>query len=348
MTAASLAITAGPATTGTTAPVVLYEDSVDEPGLAALAEARAERYLVIYQHLADPGSGSGTIDASKLLRYLGDRLTVDSSGWGVLDFEEPFDSRLLEGPTSDRWKATSDTMVEAMRIVKRTFPKMRWTYYGIPGLAYYLRKDGKAYTWDNAPDELKKAEMDRQLACYGPVLAECQWLAPCIYNTVGRGTGPAGPTNQLRLANRAYVRARTALCVDFARQAPGHPVVVPFASPLYQAGGGARCMSRIPYEVLLADCAQPVESAGADGLTIWTGAHCFVNAVTQPGIAPDFKDCGGRAIVAKTWAEDLGIPEAELSTPRGSARVRSMFSEAQRDLVRALQAAWSIRPKPEP
>jgi hypothetical protein len=336
----SLTSAASPAATRDGAPAILYEEAIDEPGLVTFAEARAERYVIVYQHLADPGSSTGTIDSANLLRYLGGKLQVDSRGWGVLDFEEPFDTRLQQGPASDRWKATVSTMVDAIQRVKRMFPNMRWTYYGMPGLSYYLKKDGKAYTWDNAPEELRRAEIARQIACYGPVLAECDWFSPCIYNTVGSGSAPVGQANAVRLANRAYVQARSGMCVEFARQLPGHPRVVPFASPLYQHGGGARCMSRIPYEILLKDCAQPVKESGADGLAVWTGAHCFIDGVTKPATAADFRDCGGRAIVSKTWAEDLNLSVADLATPEGAKKVRRMFSDAQSDLVRAAQAAW--------
>jgi hypothetical protein len=105
-------------------------------------------------------------------------------------------------------------------------------------------------------------------------------------------------------------------------------------------------MSRIPYEVLLEDCARPLETSGADGLAVWTGAHCFIEGVTKPATAADFNDCGGRINVSKTWAEDLGLPVADLAMPEGAAKVQRMFSDAQRDLVRAARTAWGARQAP--
>jgi hypothetical protein len=349
--AVSMALVLGyliPAQQGTTpiqtatvdAPRILYEDAIDESGLKDLMGAQATQYLVIYGHLADPECKSGTIDPTSLVRYIADKCRVDQEGWGVLDFEEPFDSNILKGPTSDSWSPTVDTMVQAIRAVKRVFPKVRWTYYGIPGLDYYLKSDGKTFTWDNAPADLMQREIDRQIAAYRPILIECDWIAPCVYNTVGDG-GKVAATN-IRAATRAYVKARVAMCVELSKALSGKRFVIPFISNMYQMGGGARCFSSIPYDVLLKDCAIPIHEAGADGACIWTGAHAFIAATTNPQKnQPDFGDCGGRVQVAKTWAADLGMTPEEITSEVGRARVTRMYSDSQRDLLRAMKIAWA-------
>jgi hypothetical protein len=322
-------------------PILLYEDSIDESGLQALSKADSERYLIVYQHLADPAAESGKIDKASLLKHLGNRLNVDSQGWGVLDFENPYDAILQQGPASDRWEATTRTMIDALRAAKAMFPKMKWTFYGVPGLAYYLKNNNQTYTWDTAPKELAEQEVARQIACYGPVIAECDWLAPCVYSTVGNPRFLGGQSPQTQAATRAYVSARVGMCVRVSQARKDRPKVIPFASPLYQYGGGARCLSRIPRSEILRTCVEPAVDAGADGLAIWTGAHYFIDAVTKPGPSADFADCGGRQAVATTWSEDLGITTEELLSPAGYLLVRRMFSAAQVDMVQTAQDTWA-------
>jgi hypothetical protein len=320
-------------------PVVLYEEGLDAVGLAALTELGAQRYFVVYQNNADTGAQkTGVIDPSKVARYVVETKGDTPEGWGVLDFENPFDNMLQKDPTSEQSKAAIKSMVETIRVMKRAFPRVRWTYYGMPGLKYYL-PDGD---WSKASARTKTAEVEHQLAAYGPVLSECDWLAPCVYYTVGDARGSKTASLEVREATRAWIAERTAMCVRFAAKR-GHPVpVIPFASPLYMPGGGARAFSVIPSEVMEEDVLLPVLKGGAAGLCIWTGASTFIGIATDARPGDTMTEGGGKSALIKTWAEDLSVDPTELRGEGGRELLTRMISQAQVSMASAARRRWNV------
>jgi hypothetical protein len=326
-------------------PILLFESAIDERGLQAFASLGGEQCFIIYQGDVDPDSAkSGLIDVSKLIRHIVARRGDQPEGWGVLDFEDPFDAMIQKGADSPECKAAVETMVQAIRVLKRAFPKVKWTYYGAPGLLYYL-PDGN---WDTASRSSREAEERKQLAAYGPILAECDWLAPCIYNTVGDDKGSKVAPDAMRRATRAWVAARTAMCVRFLRDSGRSAPVIPFGSPLYMAGGGARAFSVMPANVLRDDEVVPAMRAGAGGMCIWTGAENFVAIAT--GRKPDtgFTEGGGKPALVRRWSEDLGVDPAVLSSEDGGRKLTSMISQAQVAMARLVAGTHPPAATPTP
>lgn len=319
-------------------PVVLYEEALDAGGLTALAKLGAQRYFVVYQNNADPDAQkTGVIDPSKVARYVAKTQGDMPEGWGVLDFEDPFDNMLQKDPTSEQSKAAIKSMVETIRVMKRAFPKVRWTYYGMPGLKYYL-PDGD---WSKASARSKAAEVEHQLAAYGPVLSECDWLSPCVYYTVGDKQASKTASSYIREATRAWITERTAMCVRFAAKL-GRPVpVIPFASPLYMPGGGARAFSVIPGNVLEEDTLVPMLTGGAAGFCMWTGATNFIGVATGARPGDTMTEGGGKSGLIKTWAEDLGVRPAELEGEGGRELLTRMISQAQVSMASAARRRWN-------
>lgn len=328
----------GPVGPAATTPVLLYEEALDAKGLKFLTEAGAERYFVVYQDNADPqASKSGIIDAAAVARYVVKSQGDTPIGWGVLDFEMPFDQLLHEDPKSVRTIAAVKSMVDAIRTMKRVFPKVKWTYYGMPGLLFYL-PDGD---WKSASTESKSSEIARQLAAYGPILVECDWLAPCIYYTVGDGRGGRDPTKAVRDATRAWIGERTAMCVKFAKGLPKAIPVIPFASPLFMPGGGARAFSVIPAAVVDEDVLAPAAAAGAVGVCMWTGASNFIGIATGARPGESMTEGGGKSALVRTWAEDLGLSADQLEGEPGRQRLSAMISDAQVAMASLARRRWS-------
>ncbi len=319
-------------------PVVLYEEALDAGGLAAMSKLGAQRYFVVYQNNADTGAQkTGVIDPSKVARYVVETQGDTPEGWGVLDFENPFDKLLQEDPTSEQSTAAIRSMVETIRVMKRAFPRVLWTYYGMPGLKYYL-PDGD---WSKASARTKAAEVEHQLAAYGPVLSECDWLAPCVYYTVGDARGSKTASSNIREATRVWIAERTAMCVRFAAKR-GRPVpVIPFASPLYMPGGGARAFSVIPSNVMEEDILLPVLKGGAAGFCIWTGASTFIGIATGARPGDTMTEGGGKSALIKTWAEDLSVDPAELKGEGGRELLTRMISQAQVSMANAAHRRWN-------
>jgi hypothetical protein len=326
-------------------PTILYEEALDARGLTELAQLHAERYFVIYQNDADPDAQkSGVINASKVAHYVANSQGDAVKGWGVLDFENPFDSWIQMDPKSERTQSAVKSMVETIRVMKRAFPGVRWTYYGMPGLLYYLSD----IDWSKASSEAKDIEIQRQLAAYGPVMAECDWLAPCVYYTVGDGKRGKVPPLEVRAATRAWVAARTAMCVRFAKSLGRKLPVIPFASPLYMDGGGARVFSPIPSAILEEDILGPVAQSGAAGVCIWTGATNFIGIATGARPGDTMMEGGGKSGLVKTWAEDLGVQPADLQGESGRIKLVRWISQAQVAMAKSASRNWKAPPKPTP
>ena len=312
-------------------PVFLYEEALTADARAALVDAGAKPYFVIYQNNVDPDAQrTGRINVSALGRGVLASQGDTPAGWGVLDFEEPFLALIQEGPSHPRYASLVDTMVEAIRAMKRVFPNVKWTYYGVPGLLYYV--DGRP--WSEVPPEQRLAEERRQGAAWAPVMAECDWIAPCIYNVVGDKSGSASPPDGIRKSTRDWSEARTRVAVRFVKERGLEVPVIPFASPLFMPGGGARTYSPIPTSIFVEDTVEPARRAGASGLCLWMGAKYLIQAAARPSNDEE------RLMVGR-WAVDAGLPREALEGDDGAIRVAGLLARSQVSAMRAASASWN-------
>ena len=320
-------------------PVVIYDEALSIGALERLVKLGGRRYSIVYQDDCDKGAKkSGTIDIAALARHVAERPSGFPSEWAVLDYETPFDEWIREGPGTAHWKIATDSMVAAIERMKVLFPGVKWTYYGVPRLEYYM--DGK--TWASATDAAKKAEIERQFQRYAPIIAKCDWLAPSIYMVVGDRKDGGRPGDLQRGETRAWTRAVIESAVDFGRRV-GNPVpAVPFVSPVYQPGGGARNQAFIPPAMIDECTIRPIVEAGGSGVCIWSAGSYIVSQVTAPlpaGKAPD----ADMAPVLRQWSEDLRVPESTLRSPDGIADLRRRFADATAGFAEQFVKAWAAR-----
>ena len=322
-----------------TLPILLYEEALDAVSLTGLVKSGAQSYFVIYQNNADPSAQkTGVIDSSALGRAVISQEGETPTGWGVLDYEEPFGAAIQEGPQSPKYAALVQTMIDAIRSVKRAFPKVKWTYYGIPGLRYYI--DGKS--WSELSEVDRKREIDKQLAAWGPVMAECDWLAPCIYNVFGDGKGSRSAPLAIRKSTREWSEARTHVAVRFIADRKLAIPVIPFVSPIYMPDGGARTYSVVPDVVLVEDTIDPAFRGGASGLCFWSGASYLIRTTfsSSAGIT--------ERRLLDIWSQDLGIDRISLSGEDGKRRITEMLATCQLRGINAARSRWSSLKNPHP
>ena len=97
-------------------PIVLYEEGLDSNGLTGLSKCGAEKYFVIYQNNADTNAQkSGLIDPSAVAHSVAKGQGDTPQGWGVLDFEDPFDQLLQTKPSSEATKAAVKSIEQLLR-----------------------------------------------------------------------------------------------------------------------------------------------------------------------------------------------------------------------------------------
>jgi hypothetical protein len=330
---------APPVVNRTSEPVVIYDEALSVNALERLVKVGGRRYSIVYQDNCDKAAKStGTIDIPALARYVAERPSGFPSEWAVLDYEMPFDDWIREGPGSAHWKTATDSMVAAIERMKALFPGVKWTYYGVPRLEYYI--DGK--TWASATDAATKAEIERQFQRYAPIIAKCDWLAPSVYMMVGDRKDGGRPGDLQQRETRAWTRAVIESAIDFGRRV-GNPVpVVPFVSPVYQPGGGARNQAFIPSAVIDECTIRPIVEAGGSGVCIWTAGSYIVSQVTAPlpvGKAPD----PDITPVLRQWSEDLRVPESTLQSPDGIADLRRRFADGTAGFAENFVKVWAAR-----
>ena len=329
-------------------PPILFDEPIDLNGLEVLAQLGAKQYWLLYQNECDPSAESKrTIDAAAVARKFADMTKglPTPVGWGVLDFETPFDEDLQKGASTPENIRATKSLIETIQVMKRAFPGIKWTYYGMPGCAFYLN----GHAWADASPEDRKAEIVRQINAYKAVLSECEWLAPCIYDTIGDGKEGVRGTPALRRSVRLWHSDRVRMCVDFAKtlDGPRRPVI-PFASPLYMPGGGGRAWSPIPSDIMLEDTIQPAFAAGAAGLCIWTNGTWVIRIATGEIPNSSFSEGGGRAGLIKRWASDLGLTEEQIAQPASQSLLKSHLSGAIATFAKLANVARkeAVTPKP--
>jgi hypothetical protein len=324
------------------APVLLYDEVGSTGDLESLGTIGAQKYLIIYQDDCDPeAKTNGTVDVSKVLRRIAAVTEGRNYEWGVLDFETPFDDWLAEGPESDHGKRATKTMVDLIARVRQLFPSVKWTYYGVPRVPFYI--DGKV--WSSAPEEIRRSARAQCLARTRAVAEACDWLAPSVYFVVGNRANGGRPDADHLISTAAWTEATVSIAVELSGSRSAPCPVIPFASPIYQPGGGARAGSTISMQDLRRCTIDPAIRAGASGITCWTAMSYVVKKLTET----DVKQLGPEDRQAAIWAaEDLGLEPEQLHSQSGASMLRVRLSSAVSMFMAEFNGRWkSLRAQPD-
>ncbi len=325
-------------------PIILYDDAITLTGLELLSKLGAQpRYILLYQDNCDPDAKkTGVINSNKIAEYIIKNYGAEPEGWGVLDFEDPYDGWIFKGANSPECQKAVLTMVSALREIKKMFPKVKWTYYGVPNLLYYI--DG--FNWATAPESIKNKEIKQRLDSYGPIMDECEWLAPCIYNNIGDGKGGINPLPTQRIATRKWCEEHVKMCFEYNKSKNKKIPIIPFASPIYMEGGGARTGSVIPTVVMIEDALVPALNGGAQGITIWTAGSyqikSVLNAAKNLNLPTDKNNLDSRAIL-KHWLDDLNISIEFVTSPEGEMRLQTMLADAVVRMAAETIKVWNSK-----
>ena len=259
---------------------ILYDWApTSDPMVNSLLEkARAKPYILVYQNVDLPSVKSGVIDSNKIIDDVRQRFGSNPSGWGMLDFEDPFDSVLQAGASHPKYETCVKSMVKAIRDTKRAFPNVKWTYYGIPGLAYWPGGS----LWAKAAPAKRQAEIERQIEGYGPVLAELDWYSPCFYDVYRIDTMTPEAKAEHLVNEREYRIARVSVIEEFLRRnnLPDRPIL-PSVSPFFAPGGNTTENGVISRDEMIRDQILPAIAAGCDGIAIWTCGNWYVQQATR-------------------------------------------------------------------
>jgi hypothetical protein len=246
----------------------------------------------VYQGVDPNAASTGLINVDLVIAAIRSQYGDNPSGYGILDFESPFIPRLEAGPSDPNWQMTVDTVVAALQAVKAEFPQVKWTMYGMPLVRYWLPPEF-AYSWANASTALKEQTIAATLTGFDPVMRECDWFNPGVYDRYELITFTAAEQPSLMASEAAYRTMNVEVCNRFNASSglPRKPII-PMVSPMFwKVGRISYNMKQMTMEEMLRDTVRPLMQAGADGVAVWTGMSYWVRASTSAlDLGPDQAD----------------------------------------------------------
>ncbi len=251
---------------------------------SAVKAQGVEPYFDFYQDNFDPqAKNTGLIDADKLVAAIRAQLGNDPKGWGMLDYEVPFDDNFAKGPGNPDYEKSVASMVAAIKRVKAEFPNVKWTYYGIPALRSWLETPTGPRSFANCTPEQQQVEIDRQLAAHAPVLREVDWVMVCIYDRQEKAKIEPQKKDLISSLEYGHKLAKVKMCKSFyaKEHLPDRPVLP--AVNLYYAPGGNTIANRlIPLDEVANEQIRAALEGGAEGIAFWTGADYYFKEATKP------------------------------------------------------------------
>ena len=256
---------------------ILKLEQEEEMDQFARRRAGAETYYIWYAswdigHGKETGSLSINEDQiiENVRKYYGDK---EPEGYGQLDYEGNFFRGLDKGVGTVENQEATRVMLKALRRMKQEFPKMKWTYYGLPMLKYWLPHPSptNAYTWVNAPLEVKIQEIEHKYAAYRELLSECDWLNPSFYNRYD----PDVHKNNIVAREATYRKELVVFCHMFNERLGTNKPIIPMTCPWYVAGGKVEYDYKTVQDQFMLDTViNPYLEAGVNGFALWY-AHSY-------------------------------------------------------------------------
>ena len=262
----------------------LQREQEEKMEMIAKSKFGAEKYYIWYASW-DSGHGDkiGNLSINEdaivedVRRYYGDK---EPEGYGQLDYEGDFFRGLDFGKGTPENEEATRVMLSAIRRMKTEFPKMKWTYYGLPILKYWLPHPSptNSYTWLNAPEEVKQAEIGHKYACYEELLKECDWLNPSFYNRYD----PAAHTSDILPRETEYRKQLIRFCRMFNENLGTTKPIITMTDPWYAPGGKTEFANKIVQDDFMKNATLlPYLEEGVDGFAIWY-AHTYYVGIAMP------------------------------------------------------------------
>ena len=287
-----------------TAPTVLYDCTTSATSAEQISALGAAKYRWFGQAHDPESQTTGRIDLSKLATAITEAWGPNPSGWGMLDFEVPFDDWIDLPPQDPRHKQAIAELTQAIAAMKRVFPGVKWTCYGIPRMNRWPRdEDGSVKGWSQVSGSVRAREIARRSGELADLVASLDWVSPSLYDVYENGLFTPNESATMRANENLWRTDIVRLSKDILRSRGRASVpVIPCVSPLFQPGGKATVQGVIAGPEFLQDQIAPAISGGADGFALWSAVDYAMRISTQPGQPALDKDSAGiRDASRKAW-----------------------------------------------
>jgi hypothetical protein len=263
---------------------VLYDCTTSAASADRIAAAGAEKFRWFGQ-AHDPDSVStGRIDVSKLASAVSEAWGPAPSGWGMLDFEVPFDDWLDLPPEDPRHSQALRELTSAIQSMKRLFPGVKWTCYGIPRLSRWPRDvDGAVKGWSQVAPGVRVRELTRRSRELASLVTSFDWVSPSLYDVYENQLFDRDSCETMRANENLWRTDIVQLSKAILREGGRSSVpVIPCVSPFFQPGGKASIQAVIQPDEFRMDQLVPAISGGADGFAIWSAVDFAMSVCTRP------------------------------------------------------------------
>lgn len=307
------------------APSVLYDCTTSAASAEQITALGAVKYRWFGQALDPDSQATGRIDLSKLATAVTEAWGPNPSGWGMLDFEVPFDDWIDLPPNDPRHKQAIAELTQAVTSMKRVFPGVKWTCYGIPRLSRWPRdEDGLVKGWSEVSGSVRSREIGRRSRELADLVASMDWVSPSLYDVYENGLFTPNQCVTMRANEDLWRTDIVRLSKDILRSRDRASVpVIPCVSPLFQPGGKATVQSVIAEPEFLQDQIAPAIAGGADGFALWSAVDYAMRISTQPGQAALDKDSAGiRDASRKAWRALVPSPNGQIDWESDEVRLR--------------------------
>ncbi len=324
---------ANPPSTGK--PILLTDALASLSATPQLLTMGAAIWLQVNQ---DPASyETGVVDVPAMLGFLA-RQGVPP--WVILDFEEPFFANLKKAGSDDR-KRSLDSMLLALREAKKRYPGVKWGFYGLPNLDFWVGGKG----WAELDAATRAETLAKAEAACSELVVEADWISVSVYDYYDPTMVRPGSETSLRgtpdLAVRNGIAWRTAAVQLACKLAKGRPVI-PMVSPFWAPGGIAPSCHLIPPADFMSRQIKPCIEAGASGFAMYTGYTYRIARVTSSEPDPPRTERSyGQAEWRTAFATDFfgGTPPTDWSAPDVRRRLERDLTNVVLDRLRSIDAA---------
>jgi hypothetical protein len=321
---------------------VLY-DSFVSPTMESRV-AHAQRYMLVGQHDVDRAIvQTGIIDPNKVIARV-EQLIASGNGsrWGVLDFEEPFDQLWDTGDSDPRYRPAIKSMIDTVRALRTRFPEIRWTFYGMPRVKYWIA--GPSWrVWADLSKEERETQYRIAVEPVAAIMEELDFIMPGVYDVYEDAIGMPTTETARQTVEASWRRANVeAIKFHFRERGLPEPSIIPMVSPWFQPGGRASVMRPIPSQEFIAEQVRPLLDAGASGVALWGAMRHFHNVATWSKDHPSQAFMDLRSEVRGYFARDYW-PSSTLSSvpvrwdqPEAAALLRERLDEQLSNAISAV------------
>lgn len=228
------------------------------------------------------------IDISRIEQNVIASVGEDFDGFGMLDYEGEWFRALDKGIDNKENNITTDAMIEAIHSLKKRFPKMKWGYYDLPKMPYWLPHPSPttSYTWENAPEELKEQTMIFYENAYARLLKECDYMNISRYHRYD----PDVHTTDISVREYQWRKK----CTDLAHRinkinGTKLPIYAMYHKN-YPSGGKAEFVGKlVQKDFMIETLVKPHIESGVNGFMYWDAIHYYAwTALPTNDTAPNY------------------------------------------------------------